>query len=43
MLGFKPLPAFTILLVFGSVFYLGLALIFKKDEYLEFKRLLLQR
>ena len=40
IIGFQPLSTLTILVLFGTVFYLSLALIFKKEEYLELKRLL---
>lgn len=40
IIGFQPLSTLTILVLVGSVFYLSLALIFKKDKYLELKRLL---
>jgi hypothetical protein len=36
----QPLPSLIILIMFGMVFYLGLVFLFKKDEYLELKKLL---
>lgn len=36
----QPLSSLIISIVFGVVFYLGLVVVFKKDEYLELKKLL---
>ena len=40
LVSFQPLYSLMIAILFGAAIYMGMALLFKKDQYLELKRLL---